>query len=63
VKKRDNLGDLGVDGANIKAYFKGIRCDDVDWIRLDQYRAHWQAPVNMVMNLRVPKRAEIFLNS
>jgi hypothetical protein len=29
-------------------------CDDVDWIHLAQDRDHWQALVNMALNLQVP---------
>jgi hypothetical protein len=28
--------------------------DGMDWIDLVQYRDHWRALVNTVMNLRVP---------
>jgi hypothetical protein len=28
--------------------------DGVDWVDLAQYRDHWRALVNTVMNLRVP---------
>jgi hypothetical protein len=31
-----------------------IGWEAVDWIHLDQYRDHWWALVNTVMNRRVP---------
>jgi hypothetical protein len=43
-----DLREIGIDGAN--------------WIRLVQDRVQWQAFVNMVMNLRVPKESEIFFD-
>jgi hypothetical protein len=30
------------------------RWDGMDWIDLAQDRDQWRAPVNMIMNLRVP---------
>jgi len=40
-----------------------IGWEDVDWIHLTQDRNQWQAFVNMVMNLWVPKKAGNFLTS
>jgi hypothetical protein len=34
-----------------------------DWINAAQDRDQWLTLVNMVMNLRVPKKLEIFLTS
>jgi hypothetical protein len=31
-----------------------VRCGGMDWIKLAHERDRWQAPVNVVMNLRVP---------
>jgi hypothetical protein len=31
-----------------------VGCEDMDWIELVQDRYRWRAPVNEVMNLRVP---------
>jgi hypothetical protein len=39
---------------NIKMDLRGIGWCDMDWIDLSQYRDHWRALVNTVMNLRVP---------
>jgi hypothetical protein len=39
---------------NTKMDLLEIGLDDVDWIALTQDRYRWRAPVNMVMNLRVP---------
>jgi hypothetical protein len=39
---------------NIKMDLREIGFGDVDWIDLAQDRDRWRAPVNTVMNLRVP---------
>jgi hypothetical protein len=39
---------------NIKMVLREIGWDGVDWIELAQDRDQWRAPVNTVMNLRVP---------
>jgi hypothetical protein len=38
----------------IKTELKGIRCQDMDWLHLDQSDENWWALVNTVMKLRVP---------
>jgi hypothetical protein len=38
----------------IKMDLREIRWDGTHWIDLVQNRNQWRAPVNMVMNLRVP---------
>jgi hypothetical protein len=37
--------------------------DGTDWIDLAQNRGQWRAPVNIVMNLRVPINAGKLLSS
>jgi hypothetical protein len=39
---------------NIKIDLGEIGWDGMDWIELAQDRDQWRAPVNTVMNLRVP---------
>jgi hypothetical protein len=39
---------------NIKMDIREIGWDGMDWIDLAQDRDQWRAPVNVVMNLRVP---------
>jgi hypothetical protein len=45
---------------NIKMDFTDIRCEDVDWIRLDQGRKQKRV---LLWNLRFLKRAGDFLTS
>jgi hypothetical protein len=42
---------------DIKMDLLEIGWGGVDWIGLAQDRDQWRAPVNVVMNLRVPKNA------
>jgi hypothetical protein len=39
---------------NIRMDLREIRWEDVDWMHLAQDRDQWRAPMNTVMNLRVP---------
>jgi hypothetical protein len=39
---------------NIKMDLRGVGWGGMDWIHLDQDRDQWMAPLNTVMNLRVP---------
>jgi hypothetical protein len=39
---------------NTKMDLREIGFGDVDWFHLAQTRDTWQAPVNTVMNIRVP---------
>jgi hypothetical protein len=48
---------------NIRIDLSKIRWEDVDWINLAQDRDQWLAVMNMVMNLRVRKKAGNFLAS
>jgi hypothetical protein len=52
VKERDYSEELGVDGIRID--LKELGWEEVDWMHMAQDRDHWQAPLNTVMNLRVP---------
>jgi len=45
---------------NIKMGLKGTVCEDVDWMHMTQNRDHWWVPVNTVLNLRFPYKAEIY---
>jgi hypothetical protein len=42
---------------NIRMALVEVRWGDVDWIGLAQDRDRWRAPVNSVLNLRVPQTA------
>jgi len=48
---------------NIKIDLQEVGCEDMDWIQLAQDRDRWQALVNVVMNLRVPKNTGNFLTT
>jgi hypothetical protein len=64
MRKRDHLGDAGVNGKkNIKMDFQEVGCRGMDCIELAQIRDRWRALVNVVMNLRVPSNAVNFLTS
>jgi len=41
---------------NIRRDLREIGWEGVDWIHMAQDRDWWQAPVNMVMNLQIPKK-------
>jgi hypothetical protein len=44
---------------NIRMDLGEIRWEGVDWMRLAQDRDQWRAPMNTIMNLRVPQNAGI----
>jgi hypothetical protein len=47
----------------VQMVIREIGWGGMDWINLAQDRDQWMALVNTVMNLRVPKNVEIFLNT
>jgi len=53
---RYNLDLVGVCSweDNIKMDFQEVGCEGMDWIDLAQDGDRWRAPVNALMNLRVP---------
>jgi hypothetical protein len=54
LRKKDNLGDPGVNGGiRVRCIFKSEMWG-MDWTELAQNRDRWRAPVNAVMNFRVP---------
>jgi hypothetical protein len=54
LRKRDHLGDPGVDEDNINMDLQEMECGGMDRIELAQDRDRWRALVNAVMILRVP---------
>jgi hypothetical protein len=48
---------------NIEIVLREIGWDGMDWIDLAQDRDRWKAPVNTVMNLRIPENGGKFLSS
>jgi len=55
IKDKDHFKDLNVDGSIIfNKYSENIRCEDVDWIKLEQDGAKLRAVANMTMVRRVP---------
>jgi hypothetical protein len=53
-KARDHWEDLGVGGRITLRHLREIGIEGANWIQLAQDRVHWQACVNMIMNLWVP---------
>jgi len=54
LRERDHLKDPTVDGRIIFRWGKVGWGGGMDWIDLAQGRDRWRAPVNAVMNFRVP---------
>jgi len=58
VQKPEETGPLGRPRLkwedNIKMDLQAVGCGGIDWIELAQDRVRWRAPVNEVMNFRVP---------
>jgi hypothetical protein len=52
-----------VDNITSKMDLRHICWDGMDWIDLAHNRDQWRAPVNTVMNLRVPQNAGKFFSS
>jgi len=53
-RERDHMEDLGVVGKIIFKLISRSGMRGTDWIDLAQGKERWRAPVNRVMNLRVP---------
>ena len=54
MRKRDHLGNSGVDGRTILRWIFRKWVEDLDLIDLAQDRNRWPALVNAVMKHRVP---------
>lgn len=62
LQERDCLEDLSVyERIILKMDLTKTGCDDVEWTGLALDRGKWQAFVNTIMNLRVPRNVENFL--
>jgi hypothetical protein len=53
LREREHFEDRGVDRRLVLDKWDG----GMDWIDLAHDRGRWRAPVNAVMNLRVPKNS------
>jgi hypothetical protein len=47
---------------NIKKDLQEVGCEFMNWINLAQDRERWRALLNVVINLRVPKKCGEFLD-
>jgi len=54
LRETDHLEYLGVNRKTIKMDLQDARWGGMDWIDVAQDTESWRAPVNVVMNLRVP---------
>jgi hypothetical protein len=57
LRKRDHLDDPGVNGRIILRWIcRKWNVGGMGWIELAQDRDRWQALVNVVINLQIPKQ-------
>jgi hypothetical protein len=61
LKRRDHLGETGVEERKTLKWILNKRCENLGWIQLVQDRVQWQAFVNTVMNLHVQQKTGNFL--
>jgi hypothetical protein len=52
LKERDLMKDLSIDGGVLLIKIE-VKCEDFEWIHLNQGRVYWWSVVNRVLNLFV----------